>query len=209
MKSVATNSDLYSSRKSISAKRKTFVCREDLIESLSYIAKKRGHSLYGTVNDLFELALTAEALSLNLKKVVEERQVEANAKRLGLTLGPENLWYEMADIAYKEKKEVTLKSWHDAGVWFAKRYILSDVENPYENLMKDLSDLSVLFWNVPEMQINRVGSHLSVRVLSPRFSDSYTHLLGSFIKGAVETFMYKLVYLEINRGIIRMEIIKE
>lgn len=189
-----------------SAKRKTFVTREDLINQLSKIAKARGHSLYETVNDLFELALTSEALGLTLKRVVEERCMVEEAKKKGFALGLEQLWYEMADIAYEEKKTAILESWFEAGVWFAKCYITDNSSSSFENFKNAL----LLFtWNTPEFRIWKTRTGISIRVMSPRFSDSYTCLFASFIKGGLETFGYTIVSSEVKQGTIRLEGIKE
>jgi hypothetical protein len=189
-----------------SAKRKTFVTREDLIDRLSQVAHARGRSLYETVNEIFELALTSEALGLTLKRVVEERHMAETARKSGFTLGSESLWYEMADVAYETKKRQALKSWFDAGVWFAKRYVTSNVADP----LGDFShDLALFTWNAPEFRIEKTRTGVSVRIASPRFSDSYTYLFASFVEGALETFHYKVVTSEVKQGIIRFDAVKE
>lgn len=44
----------------VKARRKTFVAREDLLDSLAKIAEQKGYSLYAFVNEVFELVLKAE-----------------------------------------------------------------------------------------------------------------------------------------------------
>ena len=189
-----------------SAKRKTFVTREDLINRLSEIAKARGRSLYETVNEIFELAITSEELGLTLKRVVEERHLVEVARQSGFILGFETLWYEMADLSFEAKKRQALKSWFDTGVWFAKRYVTSSVQDP---LAEFTHDLSLFTWNAPEFRIDRSKSDIAVRIVSPRFSASYTYMFASFIEGALQSFGYKIVTNDVKQGAIRINGIKE
>lgn len=188
-----------------SAKRKTFVTREDLINRLSEIAKERGHSLYETVNEIFELAIASYDLGLVLKRIVDERHLIEMARQSGFILGLESLWYEMADLSYDSKKRQMLKSWFDAGVWFAKRYTTSNVADPLANFSHDLA---LFTWNAPEFRIDRTRMDVSVRIMSPRFSASYTYLFASFIEGALQTFGYNILTSDIKQGIIRLDAVK-
>jgi len=189
-----------------SAKRKTFVTREDLINRLSEIARARGHSLYETVNELIELAITAEDLGLTLKRIVEERHMTETARKSGFALGLENLWYEMADISYDTKKRQALKSWFDNGVWFAKRYTTS---NNVDALGAFSTDLKLFTWNAPEFRIEKSKNNVAVRVASPIYSEPYTYLFASFLECAFCAFGYKITSSEIKNGIIRLDGIKE
>lgn len=182
------------------------MAREDLISSLSEVAKQRGHSLYETVNEIFELALTAENMGFNLKRVVEERELSELARKTGFILGLESLWYEMSDLAYEQKKRPALKSWFEAGAWFAKRYTTSNVADP---LAAFKTDLAVFTWNAPELSITKKDPAISVRVLSPRFTESYTYLFASFLEGALKAFSYKVTASDVKKGFIRLQGVRE
>ncbi|MCX8150584.1 MAG: hypothetical protein N3D85_03670 [Candidatus Bathyarchaeota archaeon] len=191
--------------KKVSSRRKTFVAREDLMNSLSDIAKQRGHSLYETVNELFELAIEAQNMGLNLKRIVEERALTELARKRGFILALETLWYEMADVAFEEKKRQALKSWSEAGAWFAKRYTTSTVADP---LLAFKTDLAFFTWNASELYLEKKGSAVSVRVLSPRFTSSYTYLFASFLEGALQAFGYKITSSEVTKGSIRLQAVR-
>ena len=182
------------------------MAREDLISRLSEIAKQRGHSLYETVNEIFGLSLAAEDLGFTLKRIVEERELSELARKTGFILGLESLWYEMSDMAYEQKKRQALKSWFDAGAWFAKRYTTSDVADP---LLAFKTDLAVFTWNAPELTIEKRESAVSVRVLSPRFTESYTYLFASFLEGALKAFGYKVASSDVKKGFIRLQGVRE
>jgi hypothetical protein len=186
-------------------RRKTFVAREDLLNRLVEVAKDQGSSLYDLVNELFILAIDSDELHLSLKRVVEERKKLEAARAAGFVLGLENLWYEMADLAYKKEKRAATKNWFDAGVWFAKRYISNGNNAPLE-MFRD--ELSTFTWNAPECSLERVGDKVLVKVTSPRFTEAYTFLFASFLLGAVEAFGYKPVAQEISRGVIRLETVR-
>jgi hypothetical protein len=191
--------------KTSKVKRKTFVAREDLIDRLSEIAKQKGYSLYAIVNEVFELAVKAEETSVDLRKIIEERNVLKAAREAGFLLGLESLWYEMAELAYQKAKTQALKSWYEAGVWLAKRYATGEVEDPFAAFKKDLEAFT---WNAPEFTIEKAEGKISVRIISPRFTESYTVLLTSFLEGALDAFGYKTTSKEISRGAIRLEAFK-
>jgi hypothetical protein len=186
-------------------KRKTLVAREDLVDRLSEVAKQRGYSLYAIVNEVLELAVKAEETGVDLKRAVEERNVLRAAREAGFILGLESLWYEMAELAYQKAKSRALKSWFEAGVWFAKKYATSGVEDPFAAFKKDLEAFT---WNAPEFTIEKAEGKILVRIISPRFTESYTVLLTSFMEGALETLGYKIASKEVSRGAIRLEALK-
>lgn len=183
-------------------RRKTFVAREDLINRLREIARQSGYSLYDTVNEVFELAVKAGETGVNLRRVVEERGALKAAREAGFILGLESLWYDMAKLAYEKAKSRALKSWFEAGVWLAKRYVTGEVKDPFSAFKRDLEAFT---WNAPEFTMERAGREVSVRVVSPRFPESYTVLFASFIEGALETLGYKVAGREVSRGIVRLE----
>jgi hypothetical protein len=186
-------------------KRKTLVAREDLVDRLSEVAKGRGYSLYAMVNEVLELAVKAEETDIDLKRVVEERNVLRAAREAGFILGLESLWYEMAELAYEKAKSRALKSWFEAGVWLAKRYATGEVEDAFAAFKKDLE---VFTWNAPEFAVEKAEGKVSVRVISPRFTESYTVLFASFLEGALDAFGYKIASKEVSRGAIRLEALK-
>jgi len=187
-------------------RRKTFVAREDLLNRLVEVAKTQGCSLFELVNDLFQLEIVSEELNFSLKRVVDERKIIETAKGAGFVLGLESLWYEMADIAYRKEKRSALKSWFDAGVWFATRYISNGTRIPLD-LFKD--DLTAFTWNAPECDFEVFSDKAIVKVTSPRFNEAYTFLFASFILGAMEKFGYKPVSQEVSRGLIRIETVRD
>lgn len=182
------------------------MAREDLLNRLGEVAKERGSSLYELVNETFELVIASQNLGLNLKKIVDSRKRLEDARALGFILGLESLWYEMADLAYEKAKRQALKSWFDAGVWFATRYVTGDVGAP---LLAFKNDLAGLTWNAPEFTLENSSNKVSVRVTSPRFTESYTILFSAFLEGALKAFGYRIDSKDVSRGVIRLEALKE
>jgi len=172
---------------------------------MNKVAKQGDLSLYKFLNEVFELTLRANKLGVNLSSLIDSRELLKAAMEGGFTLGLESLWYEMAELAYAKAKNKALKSWFDAGVWLAKRYVTGETDDPFEAFKKDLKDFT---WNVPELEVNKKADKVSVRIVSPRFPESYTLLFTSFLEGALETFGYKIDGKEISRGIIRLEAVR-
>jgi len=187
-----------------SIKRKTLFAREDLVNRLLSIAKEQGRSLYGLVNEIFELVIRAEDLGVNLQKAFEERWILKKARKDGFILVPEGLWYEITEIAYQSSKDETLKRWFEAGVWLAKRYIEVEAEKPFEAFKRSIKAYS---WNVPEITIEEDDGKVSVRIISPRMTESYAILYSAFIQGVLETFGYKVSGKSVSAGAIRVKAI--
>ena len=185
-----------------SIKRKTLFAREDLVNRLLSIAKQQGRSLYGLVNEIFELVIRAEDLGVNLQKAFEERWILKKARKDGFILVPEGLWYEMAEIAYQNSKDEALKRWFEAGVWLAKRYMEVETEEPLEAFKRSLKAYS---WNMAEMVIEEENEKISIRIISPRMPETYAKLYSTFIEGALNTFGYKIAKKEVSFGNIRIE----
>jgi hypothetical protein len=187
-------------------KRKSFAARGDLLAGMNKVAKERDLSLYGFVNEVFELTLRANELGVNFRSLIDSRELLKAAMESGFTLGLESLWYEMAELAYAKAKKKSLKTWFDAGVWFAKRYVTGETDDPLEAFKKDLKDFT---WNIPELDVTKKAGKVSVRVVSPRLPESYTLLFTSFLEGALETFGYKIGSKEVSRGIICLEAVRD
>jgi len=186
-------------------RRKSFAAREDLLDGMIKVAKQGDLSLYKFLNEVFELTLRAEEVGVNLSSLMDSRELLKDAMVGEFTLGLESLWYEMAEIAYDKAKNKSLKAWFDAGVWLAKRYVTGETDDPFEAFKKDLKDFT---WNVPELDVNKKADTVSVRIVSPRFTEAYTFLFLSFIEGALETFGYTIDSKEISRGLIRLEAVR-
>jgi hypothetical protein len=186
-------------------RRKSFAAREDYLNDMNKIAKESDLSLYGFVNQVFALTLRANELGVNISTLIDSRELLKSAMESGFTLGLERLWYEMAELAYAKSKTKSLKNWFDAGVWFAKRYATGETDEPFEAFQNDLKDFT---WNIPELELNKKADTVSVRIVSPRFTEAYTFLFTAFLEGALEAFGYKIEGKEISRGIIRLEAVR-
>jgi hypothetical protein len=172
---------------------------------MNKIAKENELSLYRFVNEVFELTLKVHELGVNMRTLIYSRRLLNDARENGFTLGLENLWYDMAELAYDKNKKNALQSWNESGIWLAKRYVTSEIEDPFETFTKDLKDFT---WNVPEFEVNKEIDKIKVRLVSPRFTEAYTKLFTSFLEGAIQTFEYTVDNKEISRGIIRLDATK-
>lgn len=187
-------------------KRKTFVAREDLIDCLSRVAKNKGCSLYSLVNEVFEVFLKAEDAGLDLRRVLENFWIFEKAKRAGFILGLESLWYDMADLVHETAFDKALKSWFEAGVWFAKRY---SVMEGARSLEASICYLRCLAWNISELNVERVNGCVHLSLVCPKFTVAFTQLFKSFLCGLLDSYGYMVVEEEVGRGIIRLEAVEK
>lgn len=189
----------------VSGRRKMLAARDDLADRVGAIASKRGFTLFGIVNDLLELAIKADGMGISLKEALDSYELAKEVRDASFTLVLESLLYDTVELAYANASKKTMQTWFDAGVWVAQRYIARGVADPlgaYEQEMK------VFGWNIPGVTIERSGKEVSFRILSPRFSESYTLLFNRYLQGILEGSGYKVIFNEVGRGNIRLEAVK-
>jgi hypothetical protein len=179
--------------------------RDDLADRIGKIAEKRGFTLFGMINDLLELAIEVDSMGVSLKEAVDAFELAREVKDASFTLVLESLLYDTAEIAYEKAHEKTLKTWFDAGVWIAQRYIARGVKDPLEAYERELK---VFGWNMPGISLERSGKGVSFRILSPRFSESYTVLFNRYLEGILTGCGYEVTFNEVGKGNIRLEGVK-
>jgi hypothetical protein len=176
--------------------------RDDLADKIGKIAESRGFTVFGMVNDLLDLAIKADAMGLSLKEAVEASKLAKEVRDASFILVFESLLYDTADLAFERAGDKTMKLWYDTGVWVAQRYVARSVPDP---LMAYERDLRIFSWNIPSITVDRMGDAVSMRVLSPRFSDSYTHLFNRYLEGILAGCGYEVTFNEVGKGNIRLE----
>ncbi len=187
------------------SRRKMLAARDDLADKIGKIAESRGFTLFGMVNDLLDLAIKVDRMGVSLKDAVDAYQLAKEVKDASFTLVLESLLYDTAQIAYERASEKTLKAWFDAGVWIAQRYIARGEKDPmvaYEKV------LMVFGWNIPGITVEHTGKGISFRILSPRFSESYTVLFNRYLQGILTGSGYEVTFNEVGKGNIRLEALK-
>lgn len=187
-----------------SSNRKMLAAREDLADKLSEIAANRGFTLFGLVNELLESAIKVDSMGISMKEAIDGYELTREARDASFTLVLESLIYDTADIAYEQANEKTLKTWFDAGVWAARRYIAHGVEDPLAAYERELK---VFNWNISSVNVERNGKSVAIRIFSPRFTKNFTVLFNRYLNGVVVGCGYEVTLNEVGRGNIRLEAI--
>ncbi|MGC9012605.1 hypothetical protein [Thermogladius sp.] len=172
----------------VSARRKTFAAREDLIDAVKEIARRRGYSLYDYVNELFEVAIKAEKEGYSITSVVNEFLFFKQIRESGFVLLLENLFQAMVKMAYRNRQEARAV-WRDAGLWMAKSFKAKYGEKALSQF-KSLAPW--IFWDIPEFEIRELGNGVEVFATSPRFSPEYADLFRSMVEGFLEGLGYRV-----------------
>jgi hypothetical protein len=186
----------------VSGRRKMLAARDDLADKLGKIAEKRGFTIFSMVNDLLDLTIKVDNLGITLKEAVDAYELAREIRDASFMLVLESLLYDTANIAYDKASDKALKTWFDAGVWVAQRYIARGAKNPLDAFEKELR---VFGWNIPGITVERASNTVSVRILSPRFSESYTILYNRYLEGFLQGCGYSVTFNEVGRGNIRIE----
>lgn len=187
-------------------RRKMLAARDDLADKVSEISTSKGFTLFQMLNNMLELSIKAHGIGTSLEETYDTYLTMKAVKEASFTLILENLLYETAEIAFTKAKEKTSKIWFEAGVWVAQQYITRDIADPFAKIGKDLKAFG---WNIPEFSMEKTKNNVSVRVLSPRFSEVYSHLFATFLEGIVTSFGYSISHKEVGKGNIRIEATKK
>ena len=189
----------------VSGRRKMLAARDDLADKIGKIAESRGFTVFGMVNDLLDLAIKVDSLDISLKEAVEASELTKEVRDASFVLVFESLLYDTAEVAFQKASEETSKIWYEAGSWLAKRYVARGVADPLGSCERDLR---VFAWNIPGITLERSGENVSVRILSPRFSESYTFLFNRYLEGILDGCGYQVSFNEVGKGNIRLEATK-
>ncbi|MEM1756429.1 MAG: hypothetical protein QW770_00105 [Candidatus Bathyarchaeia archaeon] len=178
-----------------SVKRKMLAAREDLVERISDIARRRG-TLYDFVNEVLNEAIRADSMGITLREALNEYGLVKMAKDSGFTLVPERLWYDVIEKV-GSRSGWARKLWYEAGEWYAKFYGSPE---------KFADSIKKLFWDVVEFNVSKLEDEgLIVRCLCPKFTVPVAELFSSFLEGAYGVFGFHPVKRETSRGVVYME----
>jgi len=185
----------------MSTRRKTFAAREDLIDTIKEIARRKGYSLYDYVNELFEAAIRAEKTGYSISGVVEEILFIKQVRESGFILVPENVFQAMVKLAYTRREEA-LKAWWEAGLWMGKSY-RAKYGGDALNKFRDMAHR--VFWDIPELEVSSTGDEVEIVVTSPKFSQEYAEVFKRMLEGLLEGLSYSVINSEIIGKTIRLK----
>lgn len=183
------------------ARRKMLAADEELANRVVELAKRRGTTVFQTVNEILEQALRVEEAGLRLREIVEERGIIERARGLGFTFTVERLLYEVAELAYERSRGQASQMWLEMGRWYGK-YLNSMGK---ENLRAFREAMELLAFGPPEYEVREGrGGQVSVSLIGERLTQGYLSLLSLFIEGIFENFGYKVNKKEVSRGLLKM-----
>jgi hypothetical protein len=178
-----------------SSRRKMLAAREDLVDKISEIARKRG-TLYDYVNEVLQEAIRADSLGASLREIIDERGVVKDAKDSGFILVPARLWYDLIDRAYSHLGEDWMRAlWYECGQWYGKYY---------EDLDRFSAAIKRLLWDLSEFDLSAEGEYLVVKCIILNPSYSHADLLSKFIEGALDIFGYEPLSEDISKGVVNL-----
>jgi hypothetical protein len=174
---------------------------EALANRIVEVAKRKGSTVYGTVNEILEQALRADGMGLILSDIIDNRERLDKAKKMGFTFTVERLLYEVVDLAKENAGEDLEKLWLETGRWYG-RYFADKEGDPLDSF-REAMDLLTL--GNPVSNVEKVDQgRLSVSCIGEQYTEGYTAMHGLFIQGVMETLGWKLIETENSKGIIRL-----
>jgi hypothetical protein len=176
---------------------------EDIANGIVEMAKRRGVTIYQTVNDILEQALRADGMGLVLKEVIDQRGMLERAREMGFTFTIERLLYDITDTAYERTKNKVSQMWQETGRWYGKFFASRD-----DDVLKALEEaMELLTFGASEFSIDEgSGGSISISCVGERFTLGFTDLFSLFIEGIFEALGYQTSTKEVSKGIIRLRI---
>jgi hypothetical protein len=184
------------------ARRKMLAANEQVANRVAELAKRRGTTVFQTVNDILEQAMRVEEMGLSLKEVVDKREALEKARRLGFAFTIERLLYEVVDLACNRDKDDVSEIWLDTGRWYGK-YFASRSKDGVREFREALELLSFGTYEF-DLKENRGGGAVSVDCVGEHFTGGYSELFSLFIEGVFDAFGYRPVNREVSKSIIRL-----
>jgi len=126
----------------MSSRRKMLAADEDIANQVVEIAKRRGSTVYSTVNEILGQAIRADGMGLNLNYVIENREKMEKAKGMGFTFTIEKLLYEVVGLAHDKAGEELGEIWLETGRWYG-RYFADKGGDPIESFREAMELLSL------------------------------------------------------------------
>jgi len=187
----------------MSTRRKMLAADEELANRIVEVAKRRGSTVYGTVNEILEQALRADGMGLILSDIIDTREKLEKAKSMGFTFTIEKLLYEVVEMAAEKDNGDLEKIWLETGRWYGQ-YFADKGGDPLDSFREAMELLAL---GNPVTRVEKMnGGRLSVSCVGEMFTDGFTKMQGQFIKGVVEAMGWNLVEEEnkhTSKGIIR------
>jgi len=185
----------------MSSRRKMLAADEDIANKIVEIAKRRGSTVYGTVNEILQQALLVTEMGLNLNYAFENREKMEKAKRMGFTFTIEKLLYEVVGLAHDKAGKELGEIWLETGRWYG-RYFTDKGGDPIESFREAMELLSL---GNPVTSIEKQnGGRLVVSCVGEQYTDGFTEMQGLFIRGVMEIFGWEHVKTENGKGMIRL-----
>jgi hypothetical protein len=104
------------------ARRKMLAAEDAIANRVTELAKRRGLTVFQTVNDMLEQALRVEEVGIPLREVVDKRGLLEKAREMGFTFTSERLLYEMVELTNSRSRKQVCEMWLDAGRWYGKYF---------------------------------------------------------------------------------------
>ncbi|MDP6048500.1 MAG: hypothetical protein QGG23_03545 [Candidatus Bathyarchaeota archaeon] len=185
----------------MSSRRKMLAADEEIANKLVEIAKRRGSTVYSTLNEILEQVLRADGMGLSLNNIIENREKIEKAKTLGFTFTVEKLLYEVVGLAYEKARDELAEIWHETGRWYG-RYFADKGGDPVPSFKSALELLSL---GKPVTSIEKQnGGRIVISCVGEMYTDGFTEMHGLFIRGVMETFGWEHTETENSKGMIRL-----
>jgi len=194
-------------------RRKVLVAREDLVNMLSIIARRRGSTLYSLTNEIIEQAIRAESLGISIREALDTYEILKANRNANQTIVPIDVLSAIIDRISGDQKALSEieNLWREAGKWYGEYISIRFRENfkDSEKAIKEIEKmLKEIRWEFVDLVIEKEDNGVRVRCVAPQQSVTLMKMISMFIEGVLEAFGYRVERRNIYKGIIDMSLTK-
>lgn len=167
------------------------------------LANKQGKPFQALLSQVISSGLRVLEAGRSLEEVVDFYELMDMQRSSGAALVPVDLCNYMISRLCDTERDVITQKWREAGSWYGK-YLSSKF--PSRDTPEMLGKLlSATRWDLREVQFIREGSNIRFRCIAPHLPEDSTHLLASFVEGAMSSLNHRVLSSEILKGMILQE----
>lgn len=163
------------------------------------LANRQGKTFQTVLSQVVSSGLRVLEAGRSLEEVVDFYEFMDMQRSSGAALLPVDLCNYMISRLWETEKEAVIEKWREAGAWYGK-YLASKFSEETPEMLVRL--LSATRWDLREIKLSREDTKVTVRCIAPHLLEPSTHLLATFIQGAMSAVNHKVVSSEILKGII-------
>lgn len=181
--------------------RKLVPISSEILERIWTLSERVGKPGRVVLEEILDDGLKVYEKGYRLDEAVELLLVSLELKRIGFTLVPRKLFYNLLSKLSSEDFESLRGEMRKLGEWYGK--VISIKYNGDFDKVKGM--LKNMFWDATEVTVKSGSSNVEVTIISPEMPKRMLDLTTDFIESLMKTLGFKLKGSIVDLGIIDLK----